>query len=58
MRTANGEFPGQAARAALPAVRMNELDKLGFDKEPREGPSSGAIATEVMHHRLQSRWMR
>ena len=43
---------------ALLAARMDELDKLEFDGEPREARSSGAMATAVIPLRLQPRWLR
>jgi hypothetical protein len=48
MRNADGEVPGQTRRAALPAVRMNELDKLELDEESQEGLPSVAVSTRLV----------
>jgi hypothetical protein len=45
MRLAAAEVPWQAGRAGSPPSRMNELDKLEFDEESREGPSGVTMTT-------------
>jgi hypothetical protein len=46
MRNADGEVPGQTRRAALPAVRMNELDTLELDENSQEKLSSVTVSTQ------------
>jgi hypothetical protein len=48
MRNADGQVPPQTRRAALPAVRMNELDKFERDEESPEGLSGVTVSTLVV----------
>jgi hypothetical protein len=58
MRNAEAKIQGQSRHAALPAVRMNELDKLELDEESQVRLSSVAVMTQTVSPCLQIAQMR